>query len=141
MKLYFKTQVIMRFIMLKLLVALSTISVYGNTSIYGSANVDYCWALNKINLMLLYNFCYIFLLSTCYRQLKGIVTRLWSKVRLQNTGIYRIYNPQALGCAIASLRCHIPGPFGYKFSKSLCFEVYLLFISLFLQWCMEYTPT
>ena len=50
---------------------------------------------------------------------KGTITSLLSKkVRRQNTGIYRIYNLQALRSALALLGCP-----GYKFCRSLCFEV------------------
>ena len=51
----------------------------------------------------------------------------YEKIRLQNTGIYRINNTQALGSTLASLGRHSPGPLNYKFCKSLCFEVQLLF--------------
>ena len=44
-------------------------------------------------------------------------------LRLQNTGDYVIYNPQALSSALASLGHHNPGPLGYKFRRPLRFEV------------------
>ena len=54
---------------------------------------------------------------------KGM-TKLWSKkVKLQNLGDYKIYNPQALSSSLALLGCHSPGPSGYKFRRSPAFEV------------------
>ena len=66
---------------------------------------------------------------------KGTRTCLWpKKVRLENTGNYEIYNPQALSSALAVAPAQIlhrqdfawapqPGSLGYKFHRSLCFEV------------------
>ena len=48
---------------------------------------------------------------------------LLKKARLQNPGDYEIYNPQALSSALAFLECHSPGPLGYKFHRSVAFEV------------------
>ena len=55
---------------------------------------------------------------------KDTITKLDSKkVRLQNLGDYEIYNPQALSSALTLLGRHSPGPLGYKFHRSLAFEV------------------
>ena len=54
---------------------------------------------------------YLLVTGSC----KGTMTSLQSrKVRLQNTGIYEIYNPQALSNTLTSLRRHSPGPSGYN---------------------------
>ena len=55
-KLYFKTQWTIRFITLQLLVALNSANIYGSTklsstSICGSNNIDYQWALNEIDVL------------------------------------------------------------------------------------------
>ena len=55
---------------------------------------------------------------------KGTITKLESKnVRLQNLENYEIYNCQAVSSALTLLRCHSPGPSGYKFHRPLAFEV------------------
>ena len=58
---------------------------------------------------------------------KGTITKLnyieSKKVRLQNLGDYEIYNPQALSSALTSLRDPSPESSGYKFHRSLAFEV------------------
>ena len=51
-------------------------------------------------------------------------TVVWSKiVGLQNTGSHEIYNPQGLDSTFVLLKHPSPGPSGYKFHRSLYFEV------------------
>ena len=72
------------------------------------------------------NYCYIFPLFSCYKQLQRYNNSKGSKlVKPQNYVVYIIYNHQALSSALASLRCHSPGPSGYKFHRPLDFEVNL----------------
>ena len=104
----------MRFIILQLLVALST------TSIYGSTKVDYWGALNEIvdvtTIIIAATFSRC-LLVTC--SCKGTVYSLKKLDFIQN----RIYNPQALSSVLALLGHHSLGPLGYKFYRFLYFKV------------------
>ena len=51
-------------------------------------------------------------------------TSIYIIVRLQNTGIYRIYKPKTLSCGTQEKRDrYYKGHEGYKFRRSLCFEV------------------
>ena len=87
------------------------------------------------------NCYYIFLPSTCHRQLQRYNNQsIVLKVRLQNTWIYRIYNPQALSSTLASLRHYSPGPLGYKFCRSLCSEsnYYITIVYILLGFFLEF---